>query len=199
MLLAVFMTANVFAGDFTVTAEDSSSISVEYYGDVYRYDYQKWDAIEALADGRVILLTINTYGGSAYGGFDLYWAIEETSNVVTICGSKLGAWSAGAIMWLAGDHKLIEKGGVVGFHRAFCNWDPRPFPDIGCDVSDCDDEMDDIFIDAGLTSKMTSWLITIQWSCGTDGWIEIRDDLSWWLVDSSDDREVPFDKEEVLR
>ena len=187
---AFFITSAATAGSFTVTGEDSQAIDVLYYGDVYRFDYLKWNEIVTAAEGRVIILTIETYGGSAYGGADLYWAIEQTPRVITKAGTVYGAWSAGALMWMAGDHRIVPEGATVGWHRAFCNWDPMPFPDIGCDVSDFDVEMMYIFLDAGYSVKFGSALIQIQTEFGTDGWIEVTSE-GWFVADDSTSFRAP--------
>ena len=191
LIAALFVTSAATAGDFIVTEEDSSSISVWYIGEVFRHDATKWLDIREQANGRLIILTIDSYGGSAYGGFDLYWEIEK-DRVVTIAGKWQGAWSAAAIMWMAGDERIVPEHSAVGWHRAFCNWDPDPCPEIGCEVRECDMEMLLIFMDAGYSPIFSDWLIAIQWRNGTDGWIEVHGDSSWWITDNNEDSRIPM-------
>ena len=183
IVAAYVVMASASAGDFTITDEDSGVVEVEYTGTVYRYDYAKWHLVEAHSQGRIIILTINTPGGSAFGGYDLYWAIEKTKNVVTVAGSY-GAWSAGAVMWMAGDHRVVAPNGQVGWHRAYCQWDPWPNPDIGCDPIMSDIAMDAIFADAGYGKLFGAHLINIQNRFGTDGWIIATTD-GWWVEDKN--------------
>lgn len=185
ILASLFLASVAAAGDFEVTGCDETSVSVWYTGEVLRDDYLKWAEIEAIAGDRTIVLTIDSYGGSAFGGFDLYWAIER-AKVITVGGNWRGAWSAAAIMWMAGDYRCVLPGGAVGWHRAYCTWDDQPMPDIGCDVSVCDDEMTRIFDDAGYNGNLFTWTLQdIQWECGTDGWITVTND-GWFFDDDSD-------------
>jgi hypothetical protein len=181
--------SGVVAGTFTITAGDESTISVEYTGTVENYDLDSWYIVEDFADGRVILLTINSPGGDAYAGLRLYAALAENDRLVTIAGGSYGAWSAAAIMWLAGDHKLIEEHGAVWFHAAYCVWDPEPLPDIGCDTSHFQMYLVAVLDHAGFDGeKFNDFLNLTQAAHGTDGWIGVtndgwfsRDTTEWWF------------------
>lgn len=180
------------AGEFEITGQDVTTLEVHYTGGVDHYDHLKWQEVEKLAAGRTIILTLDTPGGSAWGGAALYWAIESYDHVITVAGSEMGAWSAGAIMWMAGDHRIVAEHGAVGWHRAFCQWDPNPMPDIGCDVTVFDEEMDRIFHDAGYGYSFTYKLIVIQFHHGTDGWIIVTND-GWFYEDMNEDLRIPAD------
>lgn len=186
------------AGDFTVTLEDYGTVEVEYTGTVMDNDVARWDRIVELADGRVIILTINSGGGSAYGGIDLYWAMEAYDNLVTIAGADYGAWSAAAIMWTAGDYCLVEAGGAVWFHSAYCNWDPDPQPNIGCDTRDFQDELIKALDDAGYDGELFNYLLNMrQLESGTDGWIG-KTNKGWFERDTTDWTIWPFDLKRIL-
>ena len=186
------------AGDFTVTSEDYGMVEVEYTGYVLDDDVYRWDRIVELAHGRVIILTINSGGGSAYGGIDLYWALEAYDNLVTVAGAKYGAWSAAAIMWTAGDYCIVEAGGAVWFHAAYCNWDPNPQPNIGCDTRDFQFELIKVLDDAGYDGDIFNYLLNMrQLESGTDGWIG-QTTKGWFERDTTDWTFWPFDLKRIL-
>lgn len=189
--LTALLSSVAQAGWFEITDEDYVSVSVHYTGTVERYDPYLWDTIVDKAGDRVILLTIDSPGGDAYAGLRLYWKFASHGRLVTIAGSGYGAWSAAAIMWLAGDHKIIEENGAVWFHAAFCQWDTEPLPEIGCDTSDFQFHLIRVLTHAGFNGKaFNQWLNFVQTTHGTDGWIgvtndgwEMRDTTEWWFED----------------
>ena len=199
-LVALTLSSAALAGDFRLKEEDSSSITVEYTGMVDFYDVDRWNAIAEYADGRVVFLIINSGGGYAHAGIDLYWVLEGYKNLVTIAGEDFGAWSAAAIMWTAGDVRQFENGkGQVWFHAAYCSWDSDPNPEIGCDTTSFQLRLIECLEDAGYRGlAFNSWLNLIQETFGTDGWIGVVGDLdSWYLYDSTDDLIYHFDELEI--
>ncbi len=199
VVLIASLCTSASAGWFEVTDEDSSSISVHYQGTVERVDLYLWDIVVSKAGNRVVLLTIDSGGGDAYAGLGLYWKMEAHPRLVTIAGSRVGAWSAAAIMWLAGDHKLIATNGAVWFHAAYCSWDPTPPTNIGCDTSDFQRHLVMVLDNAGFYgSAFNGWLNLVQEAHGTDGWIgvthdgwQMRDTTEWWFK--------PFNKDWIMR
>ena len=182
-------------GDFTVTDSDYSSVSVHYTGDVESSDVWQWHILTGIIGDRVVLLTIDSPGGSAYGGLDLYWALEAHPRLVTIAGAQQGAWSAAALMWLAGDHQLIAKNGAVWFHAAYCQWDSEPMPDIGCDTTEFQQLLIKLFDNAGYNGKAFNQALNyIQATHGTDGWIG-ADIERWWTRDTTEWTWDIFDKD----
>jgi hypothetical protein len=197
-LMIAVLCSSASAGDFRVTLEDYGTIEVEYTGEVYDSDVSRWDRIVEIADGRTIILTINSGGGSAYGGLDLYWALEAYENLVTIAGADYGAWSAAAIMWTAGDYRMVEAGGAVWFHSAYCNWDPDPQPNIGCDTRHFQDELIKALDDAGFDGEIFNYLLNMrQLESGTDGWIG-KSNKGWFERDTTDWTIWPFDLKRIL-
>ena len=198
ILVACAITSVASAGDFRVTDADDSTIDVHYTGGVDDYDIYGWESVVTYANGRVIYLTIDSPGGSAYGGLDLYWAMEAYPYLVTIAGGDFGAYSAAAIMWLAGDEKIIADRGGVYFHAAFCNWDPSPNPDIGCDTLSFQDKLIHVLADAGLKGATFNELLNqVQALNGTDGWIVITND-GWFLVDTTEWTWLDFEPDWVI-
>lgn len=198
-LLAAFTVASLSAiataGDFRITSEDSSSVSVHYTGVVESRDVWQWHAVSATAGDRVIILTIDSGGGSAYGGLDLYWALEAHPRLVTRAGSITGAWSAAAIMWLAGDHRLLAPNSGVWFHAAYCSWDPNPMPSIGCDTSDFQRELIPVLTNAGFHGPTFNLILNhLQMRFGTDGWVGVTED-GWAVRDTTDWTFEPFNPE----
>ena len=199
-LCALTLSSAALAGDFRLKEEDSSSITVEYTGMVDFNDVARWNTIADYANGRVVFLIINSGGGYAYAGIDLYWVLEAYPNLVTIGGERYGAWSAAAIMWTAGDVRQLENGrGQVWFHAAYCSWDPNANPEIGCDTSDFQLRLIECFEDAGFRGiAFNIWLNVIQGNFGTDGWIGCIGDVdSWYLYDSTDEFTFHFDESEI--
>ena len=198
-MLIASLCSTASAGWFEVKDEDGTSISVHYIGTVERIDTVLWDMIVTKAGNRVILLTIDSPGGHAYAGLELYWKMEAHPRLVTIAGSEVGAWSAAAIMWLAGDHRLIATNGAVWFHAAYCSWDPTPPTNIGCDTSEFQRHLVMVLDNAGFYgSAFNAWLNLVQEAHGTDGWIgvtndgwEMRDTTEWWFK--------PFNKDWIMR
>jgi hypothetical protein len=186
ILAALAVSASAFAGDFKLIEEDAGMIEVHYTGGVEDYDVYQWNSTVEYANGRVIYLTIDSPGGSAYGGVDLYWAMEAYPYLVTIAGGDFGAYSAAAIMWLAGDERRIAERGGVYFHAAFCSWDPKPNPSIGCNTVPFQDVLIPVLKDAGLKGSLFNTVLNqVQALNGTDGWITITND-GWFMVDTTE-------------
>lgn len=189
----MLLSSVALAGSFEIEAEDLTLVTVEYTGMVDFGDVDRWNDVVEYANGRVIKLIINSGGGYAYAGLDLYYALESYPNLITVGGKDYGAWSAAAIMWLAGDLKLVEPGGAVWFHAAYCTWDPWPAPSIGCDTSNFQLQLMDLFEHAGYNGHMFNmWLNIVQYDAGTDGWIGIAAG-GWWIYDSTEGWRIPFD------
>lgn len=199
-LFGLIFASTAFGGTFEVQESSANLIWVEYTGMVDYSDVDKWEKIVEYADYRTIVLVINSGGGYAHAGVELYWALEAYPLLITVGGSDFGAWSAAAVMWLAGDIRDIEKGGAVWFHAAYCTWDPYAGPDIGCDTSAFQVELIYIFEDAEFNGqKFNEWLNVIQYSLGTDGWIGVTNEgADWWIYDSTIGWRSPFDVTKVL-
>ena len=197
-LVALGLTSAAAAGRFEIIDHDYASVEVEYTGTVDFGDTAEWTRVTSYADGRVIILVINSGGGYADAGIDLYWALEAYPNLVTRAGAAYGAYSAAAIMWLAGDYRELEQGGgQVWFHAAYCNWDSDSSPDIGCDTTNFQTGLIEVFEDAeydGLVFNI--WLNLIQDTLGTDGWIG-QNSIGWFIWDSTDNFTLPFDPAQI--
>ena len=192
-LVALFASAAASAGTFTITSADETAVEVLYTGEVYDSDVYQWLVIAEAADGRPIILTIDSGGGSAYGGLDLYWALEAYDNLITKPGAY-GAYSAAAIMWLAGDYRYVPEGTAVAFHAAYCMWDDGPNPDIGCNTAPFQTLLLDVFEDAGYYGvKFNVLLNEIQQLYGTDGWLVFLTDGEEALWDSTENDWIDFD------
>ena len=126
-VIALFFCQIVWAGDFRVVEQNPSGLWIEYTGAVAMNDHEVLNALMELVDNRYnVYITINSPGGSAYGGIFLYHEAEKWDNLITIAGSRYGAWSAAAIFWLGSPRDFTVPGSQVGFHAAYCNpWAPR--------------------------------------------------------------------------
>ena len=197
LVAALSLNSLAAAGDFNITGGSAAHIDAEYTGSVEPGDVEKWLELARVANGRVIHLTINSGGGYAWVGAELYWLMDAYPSLITEAGDY-GAWSAAGLMWLAGDYRYIGEDGKLGFHRAFCRWDAGPFPNIGCDVTEFDIECVEIFEHAGYNGLVfMNWLYAIQTELGTDGWI-YRDLDGWWIIETSGPTIIPFDEEKIL-
>ena len=119
-------------GDFTITGWDFDTIHVIYEGDVTDDDAGDLRRLMEDCHGLDVHITIESGGGSAWGGLYLYEEAEKWDNLTTIAGSKFGAWSAAALFWLGSPVDIVAEGGFVGFHAAYCLWWAPP----GCDTSE---------------------------------------------------------------
>lgn len=188
-MLALMASASAMGGEWNVTDEDSTSMSVHYTGTVERWDPFLYLAIAEKCGDRVMLLTIDSGGGDAYAGLRLYWMLEAYPRLVTIAGERVGAWSAAALMWTAGDHQLIAGNGAVWFHAAYCVWDTDPNPSIGCSTIEFQRHLVLVLDNAGYHGMYFNMLLnSIQAEHGTDGWIGLtnegwftRDTTEWWF------------------
>ena len=126
------------------------------------------------ADGRRVFVTINSGGGSAYGGLGLFWEAERWTNLITIAGKDYGAWSAAAMFWLGSPQDWFEsKDSKVGFHQAYCNWMHPP----GCDLTHFRARLREAFDKAGYHGQIfDTWLTTIQAAWGVGGWALLTDE-----------------------
>ena len=198
-LVAMCFASTAFGGTFEITEETAGHVDVHYTGMVTFDDVAKWRAIVEIADGKIIYLTIDSGGGYAFAGVDLYWELEAYPYLVTIAGNDFGAWSAAAIMWTAGDYRQVAKGGGVWFHAAYCTWDSDPFPSIGCNTLTFQEELVKIFDDAGYNGRLfNQWLNVIQYQLGTDGWIGLTNS-GWWLLDSTSGWQISYDPSEIKK
>ena len=199
MVLLLGVVSPASAGWFQVTGEDETSVSVHYTGVVEPVDLWLWDLLSDRVGDRVMLLTIDSGGGDAYAGIGLYWRMEAHPRLVTIAGSEVGAWSAAALMWTAGDHQLIAETGAVWFHAAFCQWDPEPPVEIGCDTTDFQRHLIRILDNAGYYGAVfNAYLNVVQETYGTDGWIGVTND-GWEMRDTTDWWFKPFNKDWIMR
>lgn len=197
VMVAASIACSSNAGTFKLTGEDYASVSVTYSGDVLDTDVSWWRYIAEAAEGRVIYLTIDSGGGGAYAGLDLYWEMEKYPYLVTIAGPD-GAYSAAAVMWLAGDERVIRGGSVVAFHSAYCTWDPNGNPDIGCDTVDFQYHLTRVLQDAGFAgASFNAMLNQVQALMGTDGWL-VSTATGWVLWDSTDGDIYFFDADYLL-
>jgi hypothetical protein len=116
------------AGEFTYDYEDPSGVWYQYSGTVEDTDAEQLRGIMKTWPMKRVFITINSGGGSAFGGLALFWEAERWDNLTTIAGKDYGAWSAAAMFWLGSPRDWHEsEESKVGFHQAYCNpWIVRP-------------------------------------------------------------------------
>ena len=119
-------------GEFTLTHIDASGVWYDYSGVVTDDDAEQLRGIMKTFPGQNVFITIESGGGSAFGGLSLFWEAERWDNLTTIAGKDYGAWSAAAMFWLGSPRDWHEsEESKVGFHQAYCN----PWRPPGCDLT----------------------------------------------------------------
>lgn len=165
-------------GEFTFVKKDSHGAWYEYSGEVLEEDADQLKGIMRIWPDDLVFVTINSGGGSAFGGLSLFWEAEQHSNLVTIAGEEFGAWSAAAMFWMGSPWDWFEgETAKVGFHQAYCNpWFPP-----GCDIQPFRDRMIEAFNRAGYVGYFfDQWLTDTQETWGIEGWALLTDD-GWYF------------------
>lgn len=173
-LICLCLSPVALGGDFTFECEDSSGIWYEYTGYVEASDADDLRDLMISWTGRNVFITINSGGGSAFGGLALFWEAERWNNLVTIAGGDYGAWSAAALFWMGSPRDWFEgETAKVGFHQAYCNsWYPP-----GCDITPFRNRLVEAFDQAGYVGYFfDEWLTDTQACWGVEGWALLRDD-----------------------
>ena len=168
-------------GDFTLQTEDSSGVWFEYTGYVTDNDADDLHDIMWRNLGREVFITINSGGGSAYGGLALFWEAERWDNLTTIAGKDYGAWSAAAMFWLGSPRDYFEgEDAVVAFHQAYCD----PFYPPGCNLEPFRAQSVPTFDRAGYFGEILDAALTeIQMTWGVEGWLKLTDE-GWFFYHS---------------
>jgi len=174
----IINTSLAHSGTFTLTETDTSGYWYEYTGTVLPSDVDNLREIMDRANGEYVFIVINSGGGYAYTGIDLYYEAEKWDNLVTIAGRDFGAWSAAAVFWLGSPHDFHQgKEAKIGFHVAYCNaWVPP-----GCDTSDFQKELIRVFDRCGwYGSLFNHYLNRAQAQGGVSSWILLTDE-GWFF------------------
>ena len=195
-IAALFIAGAVQAGDFTVSYEGEEELVVDYTGGVEWDDFIDLAEVMKDADGRTVYLFINTPGGSAYGGVYLHWEAAKHDNLVTVAGADFGAWSAGALFWSGGQTRIVELGGIVSFHHAYCN----PYNPPGCDTTEIDRLIFECYENAfGYEKAEAMWAVldSMRELAGVSGWVGLLHvqgfGTKWYMFTSSGSFLVPWD------
>ena len=174
LITTLLITTPALAGKFEVKTIDDNWVTADYTGMV---DFPDADTLRRLMEkypDHQIMIFIDSGGGYAYAGCDLYWEAKRHDNLHLVGGYKFGAWSAAAMFWLGGQERHIAVGGIVGFHLAYC--DPKNPP--GCDTRDIDAEMQLILEDAFGCARADALRDGLEWArgmFGVPGWIALID------------------------
>ena len=188
--MTLFIGTSAYAGDFEIVHMDDEWVSVDYTGVIDFSDERKFRTIMETFPDHKVMLFIDSGGGYAYAGVDLYWAAREYKHRLhTVAGYKFGAWSAAALFW-AGGNQHIAEGGIVGFHLAYCNgWNPP-----GCDTSDIDAEFMVILEEEFGCDLAWSMRDALEWSrgmFGISGWVAFMTS-GVYMIDTSGDYMEPY-------
>lgn len=173
-MLGLALAASASAGDFTLDQIDPSGVWYEYTGIVDDDDATQLRGIMKTFPDKRVFITINSGGGSAFGGLALFWEAERWDNLTTIAGKDFGAWSAAAMFWLGSPRDWMEaKESKVGFHQAYCN----PFNPPGCDISPFRERLVEAFDQAGYHGVLFDLYLTdTQMTWGVGGWALLTDE-----------------------
>lgn len=174
LITTLLITSPALAGTFKVTNIDDHWVIVDYTGMVEFHDAPNLRKLMEKYPDHQVMIFIDSGGGYAYAGCDLYWEAKKHDNLHTVGGYKFGAWSAAAMFWLGGQNRHVAVGGVVGFHMAYC--DPHNPP--GCDTKDIDAEMQLIFEDAFGCERASALRDGLEWvrgMFGVAGWVAFID------------------------
>ena len=193
----LFFAGSTYAGDFTVF-DTGEELIVDYTEGVEWNDYLKLADIMEDADGRPVYIFINSPGGSAYGGVYLFWEAAKHDNLTTIAGADFGAWSAAALFWSGGPERLVEVGGIVSFHHAYCNpWNPP-----GCDTTEIDRAIYECYeyaFGSEFADAMWHTLDTMRDNHGVSGWVGLMSvaqfGTDWYVFTTSGSFLAPWDGE----
>lgn len=191
MALVALISSSAFAGDFVVTSQDSESVRVHYTGFVLDTDADDLAVVMSKAKGRTVYLTIDSPGGSAWGGLALFWEAERHINLITIAGDMFGAYSAAAIFWMGSPRDYFEsKEARVCFHSAYC--DSRNPP--GCNTLMFQIRLGEAFNKAGYNGTVFNlFLNQIQSDHGVSGWAMMKGSKNrWFFYDSRFGFTVPM-------
>ena len=167
-----------WGGDFALKIIDSSGVWYEYTSTVLDSDAEQLRGIMKTFPGKNVFVTINSGGGSAFGGLALFWEAERWDNLTTIAGKDYGAWSAAGIFWLGSPRDWFEsKESKVGFHQAYCN----PYHPPGCDIGPFRARLIECLNKAGYHGiTFDAWLSDVQRTWGVSGWALLTDE-GWFL------------------
>ena len=173
-ILAVGLSTVASAGEFEFKSADLSGVWYSYTGYVDSDDCDRLHNVMLNHPNQIVFITINSGGGSAFGGLALFWEAEMWPNLVTIAGKDFGAWSAAALFWMGSPRDWFEGAQArVGFHQAYCNsWMPP-----GCDISPFRARLVEAFDRAGYCGPIfDDFLTDLQATWGVQGWILLTDD-----------------------
>jgi len=181
MIVMLSLVSTTFGGDFTLDTVDASGAWYTYSGVVDDDDATQLRGIMKIFPTKNVFITINSGGGSAFGGITLFWEAERWSNLVTIAGKDYGAWSAAAMFWLGSPRDWFEGAeSKVGFHQAYCN----PIRPPGCDLTYFRARMEEVFNKAGYNGRLFDDVLTdYQTMWGISGWAVVTDE-GWMFYHS---------------
>ena len=177
-LVCLLLSPVAFGGDFEFISINTSGAWYTYTGHVDDTDADKLRDVMLNHPDRIVFITINSPGGSAFGGLALFWEAEMWSNLVTIAGKECGAWSAAALFWLGSPRDWFEgEEARVGFHQAYCN----PWAPPGCDIQPFRDRLVEALNQAGYCGDLfDAWLTDTQQVFGVNGWALLTDE-GWYF------------------
>ncbi len=107
------------AGDFVATEDILGRHILSFSGPVESGDADYLEDYMQERAGGDFRLRIETPGGLAVEGIAMCDMIVTYPGTIVTEAVDSGAWSAGAMMWVAGDIRVIEVDSVVGFHLAY--------------------------------------------------------------------------------
>ena len=197
-IASLALSSVAIAGDWTADGNHLSFTGPVEGGDSIVLDY-----LLQQAAGHDVIVDIETPGGLASEGIFMTEALAAYPGRVVTRAVGSGAWSAGAMMWIAGDQKLVATDSVVGFHLAYvpgC---------MSCDTSGINGLIGGVIANAGMQGDRRAWpflrtllldMAQVRDQYGPQGFVMLggdgdRDLGNWWdfypsaaeLIDQGDD------------
>ena len=118
LVLALGLQSGLSAGDFAESVSPTGNV-LTFTGAVGRGDSDQLRDYLSRQNGGDFRFRIETPGGLAGEGVAMCDMLRSYAGSVTTEAFGDGAWSAGAMMWVAGTTTVIDTDSVVGFHLAY--------------------------------------------------------------------------------
>ncbi len=170
-LLLLLFGSRADAGCFHVLMEDEHTVMYQFHGVVERGDEENLNKIAFYHFNQEVHIMIDSPGGCAWTGINLYWAAKE-HEIITHAGTYDGAWSAAALFWMGGqDYAHTVEGSMVGWHLAYCPWLTE------CDTSKIDGALMEVLVDCfGREQSHIMWCRMMEAfdQHGTQGFVVLR-------------------------
>ena len=136
-IIVLVLSTSTFGADVKPMPHQSAYpeiLGIAIAGSITLGDAAKVRTIVEASPKTEVFIVIGSEGGSAAEGVRLYnylVSLHATRNVTTIVPEKRDCASSAAIVWLAGEERVIHEGAVVMFHLPYAPLDAgKPIDDV---------------------------------------------------------------------